>query len=167
LLLPPPDVTDLTELEEGRAMATGEATAKTEDAEAVKAAWVDRLGMLVDQVEGWARKSGWRTRRIAKTLNERRLGTYSAPVLLMEKDTVEVVLNPVARFVPGADGAVDLYAAPAYDDLASLYFEGDHWVVHYGKRPDPLDAEGVVEIKPYPYSEQTIVRILDTMAING
>ena len=56
----------------------------------------------------------------------------------MEKDTVEVVLNPVARFVPGANGAVDLYVAPAYDDIASLYLEGDHWVVHYGEpaRPD-------------------------------
>jgi hypothetical protein len=49
----------------------------------------------------------------------------------MEKDTVEVVLNPVARFVPGANGAVDLYMAPAYDDIASLYLEGDHWVLHF------------------------------------
>jgi hypothetical protein len=85
----------------------------------------------------------------------------------MEKDTVEVVLNPVARFVSGADGAVDLYVAPAYDDIASLYFEGDHWVVHYGERPHPLTTQGVVEITAHPYSEQTIRAIVDRMAVDG
>ena len=147
-------------------MATGEARPRIEDPETVKAEWLGRLDSLVDEVEGWARASGWRTRRIGKTLSERRLGTYRVPVLLMEKDTVEVVLNPV-RFVPGADGAVDLYEAPAYDDIASLYFEGDHWVVHYGERPDPLATHSEVEITPRPYSEQTIRSILDGMAVNG
>ena len=101
-------------------MATGESRPGIDNPEAVKAEWLGRLNALVGEVEGWARASGWRTRRIDKTVNERRLGTYRVPVLLMEKDTVEVVLNPVARFVPGADGAVDLYVAPAYDDIASL-----------------------------------------------
>jgi hypothetical protein len=85
----------------------------------------------------------------------------------MEKDAVEVVLNPVARFVPGAEGAVDLYVAPAYDDIASLYFEGDHWVVHYGEWPDPLATQSVARITPRPYTEQTIRAILDGMAVNG
>ncbi len=134
-------------------MATGEVRPEIDDPEAVKAEWLDRLNALVGEVEGWARAAGWRTRRIAKTVNERRLGTYKVPVLLMEKDTVEIVLNPVARSVPGADGAVDLYVAPAYDDIASLYLEGDHWVVHYGERPDPMATENVVEIKPRPYTE--------------
>jgi hypothetical protein len=148
-------------------MATGEARPGISDPEAVKAEWLDRLNALVGDVEGWARASGWRTRRIAKTVNERRLGTYRVPVLLMEKDTIESVLNPVARFVPGADGAVDLYVAPAYDDVASLYFEGDHWVVHYGERPDPMATEGAVETAPRPYAEQTIRTILDGMTANG
>ncbi len=148
-------------------MAPGEAMPGIDNPEAVKAEWLIRLNTLVGEVESWARASGWRTRRIDKTVNERRLGTYRVPVLLMERDTVEVVLNPVARFVPGADGAVDLYAAPAYDDIASLYFEGGQWVVHYGERPDPMVTHGVVEITPRPYDEQTIRTILDGMAANG
>ncbi len=52
-------------------------------------------------------------------------------------------------------------------DIASLYFEGDHWVLQYGDRPDPLAAHSVVEITPRPYSEQTIRTILDGMAVNG
>jgi hypothetical protein len=85
----------------------------------------------------------------------------------MEKDTVEVVLNPIARFVPGANGAVDLYVAPAYDDIASLYLEGDHWVPHYTKRPDPLATESVIVMKRRPDSEESIRAILDGMAVNG
>ncbi len=136
------------------------------DSDAVKREWLDRLGTLVDEVKGWAQASGWRTRRIDKTVTERGLGTYKVPVLLMEKDTVEVVLNPVARFVPGANGAVDLYVAPAYDDIASLYFEGDHWVLHYADRPDSMAPGSVVEIKPQPYTERTIRTILDGMGVN-
>lgn len=62
----------------------------------MKSEWLDRLNTLVEEVKGWAQASGWRTRRIEKTVEERRLGTYKVPVLLMEKDTIEVVLNPVA-----------------------------------------------------------------------
>ncbi|HEU5118473.1 MAG TPA: hypothetical protein VFT74_17815 [Isosphaeraceae bacterium] len=62
----------------------------------------------------------------------------------MEKNAVEAVLNPVARLVPGALGAVDFDLAPAYDDIASLYFEVDHWLIH------PAD------ITLQPYTEQTL-----------
>jgi hypothetical protein len=167
-LFPTPlDEIDIAHLSEGQAMATGEARLQTEDPETVKAEWLGRLDSLVDEVEGWAKLSGWRTRRIAKTLSERRLGTYKVPVLLMEKNAVEAVLNPVARYVPGADGAIDLYVAPAYDDIASLYFEGNHWVVHYGERRDPLATQSAVEITTRPYGEQTIRAILDGMSVNG
>ncbi len=148
-------------------MAIAESGPRIEDPEAVKSEWLGRLEALVRDVKGWAETAGWRTRRITKTVNERRLGKYEVPVLLMEKDAVEVVLNPVARLVPGADGAVDLYLSPAYDDIASLYFEGDHWVVHYGERPDPSATNGPVEITPRPYEEATIRAILDGMAADA
>jgi hypothetical protein len=147
-------------------MATGEARPAI-DSDAVKREWLDRLRTLVDEVKGWAQASGSSTRRIDKSVTERGLGTYRVPVLLMEKDTVEVVLNPVARFVPGANGAVDLYLAPAYDDIASLYLEGDHWVLHYTSRPQPIATETGNERKSLPYSEQSIRMILDGMAANG
>lgn len=152
---------------EGRSMATEVSRPEIGDPEAVKAEWLGRLNALIGDVEGWARASGWRTRRIEKTVNERGLGAYKVPVLLMEKNTVELVLNPVARSVPEAEGAVDLYLAPAYDDLAGLYFEDDRWVVHYGGQPDPTTARSVEALEPRPYTEQTIRAILDGMAANG
>ena len=54
-------------------MATGETRPRIDDPEAVKTEWLDRLNVLVGEVEGWARASGWRTRRIDKTVNERDL----------------------------------------------------------------------------------------------
>jgi hypothetical protein len=152
---------------EDRAMAIGETGPGIDDAEAVKAEWLSRLETLVTEVKTWAEVSGWRTRRIAKTINERRLGTYKAPVLLMEKDAVEVVLNPVARHVPGAGGAVDLYLAPAYDDIASLYFEDDRWVVHYSPPPDAREPRSELEIRPMTLSEETIRAILDGMTAHA
>jgi hypothetical protein len=148
-------------------MAKKGARPPRDDPDTVKAKWLSHLNTLVDEVGGWARASGWRTRQIAKTVNERRLGEYKVPVLLMEKDTVEIVLNPVARFVPGADGAVDLYVAPAYDDIASLYLKHNQWVVHYGERPDPRETMSVVQITSQPYTEHTIRTILDKMVAHG
>jgi hypothetical protein len=148
-------------------MTMAQSEPRIEDPRAVKDEWLGRLESLVQDVKGWAEAAGWRTRRITKTVSERRLGKYEVPVLLMEKETVEVVLNPVARLVPGADGAVDLYLSPAYDDIASLYFEGDHWVVHYCEPPSPLATRSTMETTPRPYGEATIRAILDGMAVNA
>jgi len=142
-------------------MAMGEVVPEVDDPEVVKSEWLGRLDALVGDVKTWAEASGWKTRRISKTITERRLGTYKAPVLLLEKNAVEVVLNPVARHMPGAAGAIDLYLAPAYDDIASLYFEDDHWVIHYASPTNPIETE------PLAYSEQTIRMILDGMATHA
>ena len=147
-------------------MATAK-TMSTNEIEAVKKEWVSRLSNLIDTIKNSAEESGWRTRRIDKTITERELGTYKVPVLLMEKDTVEVVLNPVARFVPGAEGAVDMYLAPAYDDIASLYFEGGQWMLHYAERPNPFATQSVIEMKSRPYSNEAIISTLEGMAANG
>jgi len=147
-------------------MATDSET-RIDDPELVKAEWLRRLDDLVEIVRGWAERAGWRTRRIVKSVSERRLGRYEVPVLLMEKDTVEVVLNPVARLVPGAEGAVDLYLSPAYDDIAALYLEGGRWVVHYAETPDPDAAESRAEFSPRPFEEATIRAILDGMATDA
>jgi hypothetical protein len=56
---------------------------------------------------------------------------------------------------------------PAYDDIASLYFEGGRWVVHSSEPPDPFATEAAVNMTPRPYEEATIRAILDGMAANA
>ena len=137
---------------------------KVEKPEAMLAEWLDRLDALVKDVKGWVEKSGWRTRVIGKPMKDPVLGPYKAPVLLMEQDTVEVALNPVSRFVPGADGAVDLYLMPAYDDIARLYFEGGRWMINYAFHADPMATHSVAEAEPLPLSEATMNQVLSSIA---
>ena len=62
------------------------------------------------------------------------LGQYKAPAMLMQRETVELILDPVGRCAPGTEGVVDLYRLPAYDDIASLYFVDGAWRLHYAFR---------------------------------
>ena len=137
------------------------------DTEAVRIEWLDRLNNLASQVKVWAEKSGWRTRVVSKPTNDFVLGRYEVPLLLMERDGVEIALNPVGRFTLGADGAVDLYVVPAYDEVASLYSEDGRWILHYVFSPDPMETHSVVEPEALPLSESSIIRVLDKMAEHG
>src|SRR4051794_28038668 len=148
-------------------MAAGETQLQADESAAIRDEWQGRVNDLAGRVESWAQAAGWRTRRIRKWLSERRLEVYEVPVVLMERDTVQVVLNPVARFVPGSEGAVDLYLAPAYEDVATLYLESGRWVIHYGDWPDGHAAEGVTEIAPRPLDKSNLQAILDGMSRRG
>ena len=136
------------------------------DPDAVRDDWLARLGELVGKVKGWAEQSGWKTREITKSMKDSVLGEYRAPALLMQRETVEAILNPVSRFVPGADGAVDLYLMPAYDDIASLYFLDGEWKLHYVFQDGPTTAE-VREPEVMTLSEGTVIRVLEEIAAHA
>jgi hypothetical protein len=151
-------------IKSGRGMPMPEPETRLENREAVLAHWQDRLQILTDEVKAWVEKAGWRTRTIEKPINDRKLGRHIVPVLLMERNTLEVALNPVSPLVPGAEGAVDLYLVPAYDDIASLYLENGQWVIHYTFPTDSGATHSLIETEGLPLSEETINRILDAIA---
>ena len=78
-----------------------------------------------------------------------------------------MLLDPVANDVPGAEGVVDLYLMPTYDDLASLYFEGGAWRIHYAFPVGPSEAHSVAETQALPLSEQTVNEVLDSIAAHA
>ena len=120
-------------------MATRKKSDKQQnDSGVLREQWLKVLADLTSNVKSWAEEFDWSTRQIAKKMKDSRLGSYDAPALLMQKETIRVLLDPVARFTPGADGVVDLYLMPAYDDIASLYLVDGEWRLHYmfpGTRP--------------------------------
>jgi hypothetical protein len=128
--------------------------------------WMSRLAALIDLVDAWVTAAGWSTRRVEKKMQDSEFGTYQAPALLMQEGTTRVILEPIARSAPGADGVVDLYLLPAYDDIASLYLYAGGWNVHYPFPGDPL-VPVVEEIPPRPLSEETLKEILEEMAKNA
>src|SRR5207247_8452119 len=97
--------------------------------------WARAGQTLIDQVERWANEFGWRTRRDMTRLIETLLGSYTLPVLQMYGDGQLYVLNPVARFVPGALGAMDLSIQPSFF-IASVYrhFDGC-WYANFAAVP--------------------------------
>ena len=106
----------------GKAMATRNKTGRhVDDRGVLRDEWLKVLSDLMAKVKNWAEELNWSTRLIAKNMKDSRLGEYEAPALLMQKETTRVLVDPIARFTPGADGVVDLYLLPAYDDIASLY----------------------------------------------
>ena len=52
---------------------------------------------------------------------------------------------------------------PAYDDIASLYFEGGQWVIHHALSADPLETHSMIESEALPLSEETIIRVLNAI----
>lgn len=131
--------------------------------EMVRDEWVGRLQTLVDQVEAWGREFGWATRRIEKRMEDSQIGTYKAPALLLQAEFTRVLLEPVARFVPGASGAVDLYLMPAYDDIASLYdTPNGGWQLHYIWSGSPSVGD-VRDANAVPLTKDALQRVLAEM----
>jgi hypothetical protein len=128
--------------------------------------WIERVSSLVGQVEQWAKELNWSTRRVEKKLDDDRVGKHRVPALLMQEDTCRVLLEPVGRSSLGSEGVVDLYLMPAYDDIASLYFYGNRWNLHYlfpGDRP----GAAVREAEAMPVSKETLEKVLTEMRQNA
>lgn len=134
--------------------------------EAIRDEWVSRLTALVDSVESWAQELGWSTRRIEASMEDSQIGTYRAPALLLQVETVRVLLEPIARFVPGADGVVDLYRMPAYDDVASLLFNNG-WQLHYANSSETSMAPPTSEPKSKPLTKETFHEVLEDLRKNA
>jgi hypothetical protein len=88
-----------------------------ENWEQVRDEWVAAVEQLVGDAEGWARTQGWATRREPKAMTEDRLGQYAAPRLLIHSPDGRLLLDPIARYVPGALGVVEFCVLPSYDAM--------------------------------------------------
>lgn len=118
--------------------------------------WTRAAEGLVREVEGWCADIGWRTRRVDKKLTETLLGDYSLSQLQLYAEHL-YVLDPVARFVPGALGAYDLSIQPSFY-LTSLfrYYDG-RWYVH-------LDVgQGVKSARTEPWSKDSFRRSVEEL----
>jgi hypothetical protein len=148
-------------------MATADAPDKTDSiAEHVRDEWLNRLRELISQIERWAQDDDWSSRWIEKRLEDSQIGKYRAPELLLQKDTARLLLEPIGRTAPGADGVVDLYLMPAYDDIASLYFCDGRWNLHYIFPASPTVAT-IQQAEPVVLSQETFRQVLEEMMKNA
>jgi hypothetical protein len=137
-----------------------------DDSAALRDEWLKSLADLTVKVKKWAEELNWTTRQISKRMKDSRLGEYEAPALLMQKETVRVLLDPVARFAPGSEGVVDFYLMPAYDDIASLYLVDGEWQLRY-MFSGAATVPAIRETKPRSLSKGALGKVLDEMSINA
>lgn len=95
---------------------------------AEREAWLSLVDGLLSQIEKWAAQKEWQTRREEKTLTEGIIGTYSVPVLQVKLPAGVLYVDPMARYVIGAGGRVDLYSWPTLQRLL-LIRRSDKWVL--------------------------------------
>jgi hypothetical protein len=101
--------------------------------EILRQEWQAAVEQLVRSAEEWSALQGWDNRREEKQISEDFLGTYQVPRLLILKGASRLVLEPVARFVPGGSGMADLAVLPSYDSVTLTRDQGQ-WFVHpFGK----------------------------------
>lgn len=110
--------------------------------EQVRDEWVAAVEQLVRDAEAWSQAQGWACRREQKTVTEDRLGEYSAPRLLIHSPDGRLLLDPIARHVPGALGVVEFCALPSYDSVRIARTEAG-----WGLYPDGASD------RPRPWSE--------------
>ena len=121
-----------------------------------------RVEALVEQVREWVEPHEWVTKPYPKKMRDVDRQIFEIPALFLQKGPTRVLLDPIAYDVPGAEGVVDLYLMPTYDDLASLYFEGGEWVIHYAFPPDPRETHSVVQTEcagPFRKDDQPSPRL--------
>jgi hypothetical protein len=127
--------------------------------------WLDRLANLIDKVDGWAQALGWSTKRVRKELKDSEIGAYQTRALLLQEGTTRVLLEPVGRSTPGAEGVVDLYLLPAYDDIATLYYYDGRWNLHY-MAPGTSVVGSIREAGAKPLSKPSLRQVLEEMKQN-
>jgi hypothetical protein len=124
--------------------------------------WLRSLSRLIETVRGWSHELGWSTKQIDKPMEDPEIGTYSAPALLLQEESTRMLLEPIARSAPGAEGLVDLYLMPAYDDIASLYFYDNRWNLHY-TAPGRSVRATIREAESRPLTKASLKRVVDEM----
>jgi hypothetical protein len=126
-----------------------------------------RVEALVEQVEGWTEPHEWVTKRYPKRMRDVDRQVFEIPALFLQKGPTRVLLDPIAYDVPGAEGAVDLYLMPTYDDMARLFFEGGGWVIHYAFPSEATQTSSETEAQAMPLTEETMNQVLDSIAAHA
>ncbi|MGH7134732.1 MAG: hypothetical protein ACREHD_03270 [Pirellulales bacterium] len=110
-----------------------------EDWEAKVDAWVFEVDSLIGEASNWAQARGWGTKVDGKTVSEEMIGTYEVPRLLIHNSDARFLFDPIARFIVGGGGRIDLCVIPSYDGVP-LVKTDQGWKFFPGsKNGQPLD----------------------------
>jgi len=134
----------------------------------LRISWLEILRDLVGLVESTAIELGWRTKRIPKEIKDSDIGDYEASSLLMQYEIVRILLEPIGRSGSDLEGVADLYMLPAYDDVVSLYYNGNKWHIHQVTSREGTATSGTTSTSvSWPLSKADLRRVLEEMKNNA
>jgi len=123
----------------------------------VLAEWMSAIDAVERNAAEWSAEVAWRTRRVNKKMNESLIGPYEAPQLLIFAEPSLYVLDPVARFVPGAQGAFDFAVQPSYYTTSMYRDDNGIWYVH-------LDiGKGAANGRPVEWNRDSFRRCVEQL----
>jgi hypothetical protein len=109
--------------------------------------WVAAVEQVVSDAEAWATEQHWSVHRGPKTITESRLGSYEVPALLIRAPAGRFVLDPIARYIVGAAGEIELSAFPSYESVLIIRNDaGWHFVIERPTLDRPWSKEAFLEI---------------------
>jgi hypothetical protein len=115
--------------------------------------WLSAIDELVAQVRDWAQQQGWSVTQSEREVTEDEIGTYKVAALAIDAPQGELLLEPIARFVGGAEGRVDLSVWPSLFRVMLLRDSSRQWVVH---------TESGIDW-PNPWGERTFVDLANRL----
>jgi hypothetical protein len=101
---------------------TKTATIDEVEAMAIIAEWQSALSALESDITTWAEERGWKVSCEEIAIDEEAFPfSYKVTALTIETDQGRIVIEPIARWVYGVKGRVDLYAYPSFHRVKMLY----------------------------------------------
>ncbi len=127
----------------------------------VRDEWVAEIDRVLAEVASWADDLSWRSRHETKSLSETLIGEYDASQLLIFDDQNLYVLAPMARFVAGAQGALDLSIQPSFF-LTTLYRDDQgQWRVNLEPR------DGASPTGPAAWNRDAFLKCIDQLKVSA
>lgn len=125
-----------------------------ENWEEVRNDWIRAVETLVCSAATICKQHDWAARQSEKTLVDDRIGSHELPRLLFHDGEDQFLLDPIARFVPGADGLVDLGILPVYETVM-IVRAGEDWRIH-------IDL-GTGGVEALPWSGESLAAAMQTL----
>lgn len=114
-----------------------------------RAEWIEAVERIVSEAESWGRNRGWWVEREMKNVSDDddRIGAYRVPMLRIQTANSRLVLEPIARYVVGGKGRVDLAVFPSYHNVAIVRRDDGWWLAgDKGSSPAPWSEEAFVQL---------------------
>src|SRR5436309_10961496 len=89
-----------------------------------RAQWITWMDEISNDVARWSQDARWLVHRKQKTLHEKSIGTYEAPVVEIKTPSGHLIVEPVALEVFGAEARIDLYAWPSLNRVKLIRVNG-------------------------------------------